>query len=421
MLTQAPRGTKDILPEEIHKWHYVENVLRTVAAQYGFKEIRVPVFEHTELFLRGVGDTTDVVSKEMYTFNDKGGRSVTLRPEGTASVARSFIEHSLDGAGLPVKMYYIVPNFRYENPQAGRLRQHHQFGVECFGSNEPAADAEVIGLADLYLKRLGLSDVALHINSIGCPECRAPYYEKLREYFAPHIKDLCATCLGRLERNPMRVLDCKSEVCSALAAGAPRTIDHLCGDCETHFNGVLGYLKAVQVDYTIDPGIVRGLDYYTGPVFEFICDKLGAQKTVCAGGRYNGLVEALEGKPTAGLGFGSGLERLIMAMDANGFDFPKPGRPELFVAALGQAADMFAQALVHFLRASGVVCERDICARSMKAQMKYANKIGARYVINIGDNEIAAGKAQLKDMDTGETREVALDSRDIAALLNGLR
>ena len=277
----APRGTKDVLPSETYKWHYVEAILRKTASDFGYSEIRFPTFEHTELFLRGVGETTDVVQKEMYTFTDKGGRSISLRPEGTASVVRSFLEHSLYAAGLPVKVYYIAPNFRYEKPQAGRLREHHQFGVECFGASCASADAEVIGLADTFLKRLGISGLTLQINSIGCPDCRPGYYDALRAYFRNHETLLCSTCLGRLERNPLRILDCKNESCRTIAADAPVVLDYLCSDCREHFSQLRDYLDIMDIPFSVNPRIVRGLDYYTRTVFEFVSDQIGAQGTVC--------------------------------------------------------------------------------------------------------------------------------------------
>ncbi|MBQ4370659.1 MAG: histidine--tRNA ligase, partial [Oscillospiraceae bacterium] len=302
LLTTAPRGTKDVIPSESYKWHYVENIARKTAEDFGFSEIRFPAFEHTELFLRGIGGTTDVVQKEMYTFEDKGGRSISLRPEGTASVVRSCLENSVFAGGLPVKAYYICPNFRYEKPQAGRLREHHQFGVECFGSAEPSADAEVIALAKIYLERLGLRNLSLEINSIGCPECRPAYHAALREYFSAREDELCETCRGRLERNPMRILDCKSEICKSIAAGAPVMLDYLCDDCRAHFERLKGYLDGMDIKYTVNPQIVRGLDYYTRTVFEFVSTQVGSQGTVCGGGRYDGLVSELGGQAIPGLG-----------------------------------------------------------------------------------------------------------------------
>lgn len=414
---QAPKGTKDVLPSEVYKWRYVENILRQVAADFNFTEIRFPAFEHTELFLRGVGDTTDVVQKEMYTFLDKGSRSITLRPEGTASVVRSFIENSLYAQGLPVKVFYIAPNFRYEKPQSGRLRQHHQFGVEYFGSYSPAADAEVIALADTFLKRLGILNITVKINSIGCAECRREYHKALKSYFAGEKGRLCPTCLERLEKNPMRILDCKSPICSEIAKDAPKTIDYLCGECAEHFESVKKHLSELQIQYAVDPMIVRGLDYYSKTVFEFESDDLGAQKTVCAGGRYDTLVETLGGPKTAGLGFGSGIERLMMVMDALNIEIPKPDGVDIFIATLGQRACDFGFKLAMDLRRAGISAEFDTMGRSLKAQMKYADKIGANFSIVIGDDEIDSGKVSLKDMKNSTQEEINFS--ELASILGG--
>lgn len=408
LLTTAPRGTKDVLPQDVYKWHYLEGLLRDTAARFGFEEIRFPTFEHTELFLRSVGDTTDVVQKEMYTFEDRGGRSITLRPEGTASVARAFLEHSLYAGPLPAKLYYIAPNFRYEKPQAGRLREHHQFGVECFGAASPAADAEVIALAHTFLDRLGLRGVKLKINSIGCPECRPKYHAALREYFEARRDALCSTCQDRLEKNPLRILDCKSEICSKIAEGAPHTFDYLCPECSDHLKKLEQYLTDMDIPFELDSRIVRGLDYYTRTVFEFVTDCIGAQGTVCGGGRYDGLIGQLGGNGCPGIGFGSGLERLLLVMEAEGVKIPQPGRCDLFVAFVGESTDVYAQTLTQRLRALGVCAQRDITGRSLKAQMKYADKLGARFSLVVGDDEVQSGKIQLKNMTTGEKLEVAL-------------
>ncbi len=416
---QAPKGTKDVLPDESYKWQALEAALRESAELFGYGEIRFPVFEHTELFLRGIGDTTDVVQKEMYTFEDKGGRSITLRPEGTASVVRALNERGLASQAMPLKCYYIAPNFRYEKPQAGRLRQHHQFGAECFGAEGPGADAELIALAWFFLKRLGLSDgVALNINSIGCPECRPVYHTALRDYFSGKKAEVCGTCLDRLERNPLRILDCKNPDCAAVAAGAPKGIDYLCSECDTHFSSLRAELDAMGIPYELDPMIVRGLDYYTRTVFEFVCDRLGAQKTVCGGGRYDGLVSELGGPPTPALGFGSGLERLLLAREALGLEFDRPEPCELYIAALGPGADGEAAALCLRLRERGLRVERDLCGRGLKAQMKYADKLGAKYVIVLGDDEIARREAYLKRMDTGEASPCGLDAGEIYEAIN---
>ena len=416
-MIQAPKGTYDVLTEDSYKWQYLERILRDTAKTFGYREIRFPMFENTELFVRGVGDTTDVVQKEMYTFTDKGGRSISLRPEGTASVVRAMIEHGGFNGALPVKCYYIAPNFRYEKPQAGRYRQHYQFGVECFGAATVAANAEVISLADTFLKRLGIRDITAHINSIGCPKCRPKYGEALRAYFGAHVDELCDTCKDRLERNPMRLLDCKSPICHEIAKNAPKTLDYLCDDCRTSFDETLETLSRMGVDYQVDPGIVRGLDYYTGPVFEFISNDIGAQGTVCGGGRYDGLVEQLGGKPTPALGFGSGLERLLLVMEKLGVAIPGAETIDVYVATTGKAAGDAAQKLILELRRSGIAAERDLCDRSLKAQMKYADKIGARYTMVIGDDELAAGTVNLKNMQTGEQIPCVLSAATIEAVL----
>ncbi len=412
-LISKPKGTNDILPSESYRWQYLESVLRKAAADFGYQEIRFPTFEYTELFVRGVGDTTDVVQKEMFTFTDRGGRSVTLRPEGTASVVRSYLENSLYGAGLPVKLYYNVPNFRGEQPQAGRYREFRQFGVEYLGSAGAAADAEVIGIYSDILDRLGIKNIKLEINSIGCPKCRHSFHNALKSYFESKKDRLCDSCLTRMEKNPLRILDCKSPVCSEIAAGAPIGLDYLCDDCNAHFDETKALLGAMGIEFVINPKIVRGLDYYTRTVFEFVSSDLGAQSTVCGGGRYDGLIETLGGQPTPGLGFATGLERLLMVMDAQGIKIPKPEGCRIFIASLGSGADIKAQSLVHSLRKLGVSAERDTMGRSLKAQMKYADRLGAAFCVVIGDNELEAGKADIRDMSTGSRFECLLTAEDI--------
>jgi histidyl-tRNA synthetase len=411
----APRGTKDILPGEVYKWHYIEALARGLAHDFGYNELRFPTFEHTELFIRGVGDTTDVVQKEMYTFNDKGGRSITLRPEGTASVVRSYLENSIYAAGLPAKMYYIVPNFRYEKPQAGRLREHHQFGVECFGAEGPEADAEVIALGAEYLRRLGIKNYTLEINSIGCPNCRPAFHEALKGYFRDRQEELCETCRDRLERNPLRILDCKSEICHELSLKAPVGLDYLCGDCREHMSGLLKILDAMDIKYTINPRIVRGLDYYTRTVFEFISNRDGL--TVIGGGRYDGLVSALGGQPTPGLGFGSGIERMLLALEAEGIEIPKPEATSVFVAVQSPEALIPVQALVNNLRRLGVSAEGDLLGRSLKAQMKYAGKSGVKYTIVVGGSELESGQIKIKNMASGEQLDCSLNPEAIAQIV----
>ena len=416
----APRGTKDVLPSESYRWHYLETKLRDVARRSGFSEIRFPTFEDINLFCRGVGDTTDVVQKEMYDFVDKGGRHIALRPEGTASVVRSVIENGLYAKGLPIKVYYIAPNFRYEKPQAGRLREHHQFGIECFGSYDASADAEVIGVADRMLRELGIRDVSLHINSCGCPECRPKYHAALKAYFRACEDELCPTCKDRLERNPMRILDCKSPICKEIAKNAPVISDYWCESCVEHFEKLKAHLDNCNIAYVVDPRIVRGLDYYTNTVFEFIVDCIGAQSTICGGGRYNGLVETLGGPATAGLGFGSGLERLLLTMEAQGIEIPNPDVPDVFVASMGEKAEFCAAKLVSDLREAGFAAERDTLSRSLKAQMKYADKLSARASIVIGDDEVTSEKVMIKNMKNGEKIACALSAAAISEVLNNM-
>ena len=406
-IIKAPRGTLDVLPGQSAKWQYIEASARREAARYGFEEVRTPTFEYTELFSRGVGDTTDVVQKEMYTFEDRGGRSVTLRPEGTASVVRMMLQNGLHNEALPLKVFYLISCFRGERPQAGRYREFHQFGAELFGSAAPAADAELISLAASLLRGLGVDRLRLELNSIGCPDCRKKYHAALREYFAARSDELCETCRDRLERNPMRILDCKVESCKEIAAGAPKVLDYICDDCRAHFDEVRGRLDAAGLAYTVNPSIVRGLDYYTRTVFEFVDDVEGL--TVCGGGRYDGLVEQLGGPALPALGFGMGLERLLMTMEKRGFVFPGKADAGLYVAPLGAPASLRAAALAAQLREKGFAAEYDLTGRSMKAQMKYADKKGFGYVLVLGDNELAAGRAAVKEMRTGQTAELPLD------------
>lgn len=414
----APRGTKDVLPSEIFEWQYVEEKLRDIARRFGFKEIRFPTFEDISLFNRGVGDTTDVVQKEMYDFIDKGGRHIALRPEGTASVVRSFIENSLDKQGLPLKVYYIAPNFRYEKPQAGRLREHHQFGVEYFGSFDAASDAEVIMLANTMLSELGISNVALEINSCGCVECRGEYHKALRGFFEYNKTALCETCDARLERNPMRILDCKSTECKKIAADAPVITGFLCESCKEHFEKLQVYLNDSGIEYSVNPNIVRGLDYYTNTVFEFITGDIGAQSTICGGGRYNGLVKSLGGSDTPGLGFGCGLERLLLTMKAQGAAFPDDERIDIFIAGFGADTDREVQKLVYELRRAGVSVERDTLGRSLKAQMKYADKLSARYSAVMGEDELNTRMITIKRMADGEKHSAPLSAAEIAGYIN---
>ncbi len=408
-MINIPKGTKDVLPADSYKWQYVEGVARETARLFNLKEIRTPVFEHTELFLRGVGDTTDIVTKEMYTFRDKGDRSITLKPEGTAGAARSFIENGLAGGVLPAKMYYIIPAFRYERPQAGRLREFHQFGVEIFGAEGADTDAEVIALADSLLKNLGLR-VKLHINSIGCPACRAAYNKALREYFSPHLEALCYDCKTRFEKNPLRLLDCKEEGCRKINAAAPTILEYLCPDCAAHFEALKTYLSLAGIAYEIDPRIVRGLDYYTHTVFEFVSDDIGAQGTVCGGGRYDGLIAELGGAPAPAVGFAAGIERLLLVMEATGVEIPRPEGPTAYLAGLDDACREKAFGLCVKLRAAGIAAETDHMKRSVKAQFKYADKLGAKYVAVIGGNELESGAMNVKRMATSESETVTFEN-----------
>ncbi len=409
LITKKIKGTEDVLPKQSYRWQFIEKIMREESRAYGFKEIRTPVFEHTELFARGVGQTTDVVQKEMYTFTTKGGESVTLRPEGTAGAARAVLEHALDNEGLPIKASYFVSCYRYEKPQAGRLREFHQFGLEEYGTQSPAADAELICAAQSVLDRLGLDQIHLELNSIGCPECRAKYNQALREYFGQFKDRLCDTCLSRLEKNPMRLLDCKSPQDQELAKDAPKITDYLCEECKNHFSEVKRYLDSAGVEYTVNPKIVRGLDYYTKTVFEFVTDCIGAQGTVCGGGRYDGLIEELGGKHMPSLGFAMGLERLLMVMDAQGIAIPDDDKCALYIATMGDDAKVKAFELLRRVRECGLIAETDVVGRGLRAQMKYADKIGAKYSLVLGDNELSDDKAKVKNMETGEQTELALD------------
>ena len=406
-MIQKIKGTMDILPDKTPLFRYIEGIMREEAQKYGFGEIRLPTFELTELFVRGVGDTTDVVQKEMYTFLD-GEDSITLRPEGTAGVARALIENGKYGDTMPQKYYYIMSCFRHEKPQAGRTREFFQFGTEMFGADTPAADATVIALAYSVLTRLGLSGIRLHLNSIGCKECRPAFRTALTEHFSSHTEEICETCRDRLAKNPLRLLDCKSPICSAIAKRAPRTVDHLCEACADHFAKLCGILDAMGIPYVVDPAIVRGLDYYTRTVFEFVAEGIAAQSTVCGGGRYDGLVESLGGPALSGIGFGMGITRVILAMDKEGLaDICAPA-PRLYIATLGDKAVPTALSLAERLRREGLFVECDLVGRSLKAQMKYANKLSADYALILGDSEIESGRAMLRDMKNSEQTEIEL-------------
>lgn len=420
LLTQAPRGTRDVLPDESYLWQLIEKTQREVCALHGIREVRTPVFEHTELFQRSVGDTTDVVQKEMYTFKDRGDRSITLKPEGTAGTVRAFIESSLYAQPLPQKMCYInCPVFRYEAPQSGRLREHHQFGIEIFGAPDASCDAELISLALDVIGRLGVKNLMLRINSIGCPECRETYKKRLIEFLNERKGDLCKDCLNRLERNPLRVLDCKEEGCKRATVGAPSILDNLCDECKTHFENLKRYLDAMGIAYEVDSRIVRGLDYYTKTVFEIITKVPGengkpdSELTVCGGGRYDGLVEQVGGPKCAGIGFGMGTERLIMVMKQQGVQPEPPRLYDAFIVTMGDDARVEGIKLARELRANGIKCDIDHAARSMKAQFKYANKLGAPVVAVIAGDELAQGVVKIKDMAKSEEHTIA--RADVAA------
>ncbi len=433
-MISKPRGTNDILPSEVYKWHHVENVFRTICAEFGFEEIRTPAFEYTKLFKRGVGETTDIVQKEMFNvipsvkvreitdehfdshrfqkYLDKDG--FTLKPEGTAPVVRAYVENKLYGVGNLHKYYYVTPCFRHERPQAGRMRAFHQFGIETFGTTNPSVDAEVIALADTFLKRLGLENIKLHINSIGCPKCRPVYNQALKDYLKPKLDHLCETCNERYEKNPMRVLDCKNPSCQEVLVEPPRMLDYLCDECHDHFESVKTMLTASEIDYTVDAGIVRGLDYYSKTAFEFISEDIGAQSTVCGGGRYDGLVEEIGGPSTPGIGFGLGIERLLLTLEGAGIEIENPNPLDVFIIVLGEKAKAQSLSVALKLRKEGLKVELDHLDRSMKAQFKYTNKIGVPYVAILGEEEIETASINLKRMSDGEQLTIALD--DIEAM-----
>lgn len=406
MAIQGQKGTKDMLPSEAYKWNYIADKLRKISEEYGIREIRTPMFEATELFERGVGETTDVVQKEMYTFEDKGGRSITLKPEGTAPTVRAFIEHSLYADAQPTKMFYFTDCFRYEKMQKGRLRQFHQYGIEVFGSQEASIDAEIISLVMRSLDEFGIKGISLNINSLGCPSCRAKYNEALKEYLKSNYDDLCETCKTRFEKNPMRIIDCKEKKCKEILKNAPIILDFICDECKEHFEKLKNYLTAMGIEYNVDPQIVRGLDYYSKTVFEVIKDGL----TICGGGRYDYLVEEIGGPKTPAMGFGLGLERLLLTLEEEGIKIEEPNRCDLFIGSMGDNAKLKAMKLAFDLRKEGLKVDIDHLGKSVKAQMKYANKIGARFTFVIGDSEIQENMVNVKRMSDGEKFEVALDN-----------
>jgi len=409
MITARPRGTADILPEEAAGWRHVEDTFRTICREYCYEEIRPPIFEHTELFERGVGDTTDIVEKEMYTFRDRGDRSITLRPEGTAPVVRAYLENNLNAGPQPVKLYYTGPMFRYDKPQAGRFRQFHQLGAEVLGSSLPSVDAELIAMIMEFYGRLGLKGLELHINSVGCPRCRSDLRERLQQFLNPRLDSLCSNCRGRFLRNPLRILDCKEKECAEISAGAPTTLDCLCPDCESHFGSVRGYLDRLGIAYQVDSRLVRGLDYYTNTAFEVMSRDIGAQSSIGGGGRYDGLIEAVGGPPTPGVGFALGVERILLTMKGQGIDLPGRDRPDVFVVNADPDTEREAFDILFALRKGGLSADKDSLGRSMKAQMKYAGKTGCRFVVILGGNELKKGAAGVKDMASGEQVEMTLN------------
>ena len=409
MLTKAPRGTKDITPKDAYKWNYVENKFREICSLFGYEEMRTPVFEHTELFKRSVGDTTDIVQKEMYSSTDKGGRDITLKPEGTAGVVRAFIENKLYADTQPTKLFYITPCFRYERPQAGRQRQFHQFGIEALGSDKPSLDAEVIALAVQFFTEVGLKDLAVSINSVGCPTCRAEYNARLKEYLDKKSDVLCETCLERKDKNPMRVIDCKNPTCKENLNDIPFMVDHICDDCKDHFEKLQTYLKEMDINFVVDKTIVRGLDYYKKTAFEIISNDIGSQSTVCGGGRYDGLVEQLGGpKGVSGIGFGLGAERLLLTMENNNIEIENPYATDIFIVTIGDEAKTKSFKLLKDLRTNHISAENDHLDRSVKAQFKYSDKINAKFTIVIGDDELANDTATLKNMSTSEQTTIKL-------------
>ncbi len=407
-MIQKQRGTIDILPGESELWQWVEKIMRETAALYGYSEIRIPTFESSELYKRGVGETSDVVQKEMYSFEDNDRRSITLRPEGTAGVVRSVIENSLATGAMPLPLYYLVSCFRYEKPEAGRSREFYQFGVEQFGAQNPAADANVISLGYDIFKNLGLN-VSLEINSIGCRHCRPKYHKALHDYFASYKDSLCDTCLDRLNKNPLRILDCKSPICSEIAEKAPKTIDYLCPDCKAHMDELKLYLDTAGIKYTVNPKIVRGLDYYQRTVFEFISEDIGSKSTICGGGRYDGLVEELGGPHLPGIGFAMGLTRVMLALKAKGNLPELSNKPSLYIASMGDKARLKSFEMSLALKKFGINATFDQVGRSLKAQMKYADKTCAKYSVVLGDSELEEGKAVFKNMQTGESAELNLN------------
>ncbi len=409
MSIKRPKGTQDIVPGSVEKWQYLENEIRKICSDYGYQEIRTPIFEATELFQRGVGETTDIVNKEMYTFLDKGNRSITLRPEGTASVCRAYVENKLYGQPQPIKLYYLGPMFRYENTQAGRFRQFHQFGAEVLGGDNPLVDAEVIHLIWEFFRRIGVKNIKVHINSVGCSVCRVEHRDKLQEFLQDKKTDLCHDCQVRFEKNPMRILDCKNPSCQAIVTDVPTTLDTLCGQCAEHFTKVQKLLTMAEIDYHINPKMVRGLDYYQKTAFEVIAEGIGAQSAICGGGRYDGLVEEIGGPTTPGIGFAMGIERILAVLENQEKDFEEDAEGGVVVAALGDLAQQEGFKLSTELRQAGISTTMDLMGRGLKNQMKFANRQGARYVLIMGEEELTKNIVIVRDMSLGDQTEIPRD------------
>lgn len=409
MLINKPRGTNDILPGTIEKWQALEKEVRYVSYLYGYEEIRTPIFEHTELFIRSVGETTDIVEKEMYTFLDRGERSITLRPEGTAPTVRAFVENKMFADILPRKLYYLGPMFRYDRPQAGRYRQFHQFGVEVFGTVDPGIDAEVILMAMDVLSRLGLKNLRVELNSVGCADCRPKYLEKIRNLLLPQKERLCKTCQDRYVKNPLRILDCKSKDCQEIIGGIPSIVDDLCPTCREHFNMLRIYLDKLNISYRLDPKLVRGLDYYTMTAFEIVAEGIGAQSSICGGGRYDGLIEQCGGPPLPGIGYAMGVERILAAMELQGVTVDQRERCDLYIATMGEQAQIEGARILYRMRMNGIAAEKDYLGRSLKAQMKNAARLNAPYVLILGDKELQDNVVMLRKMACSEQYEISVD------------
>ncbi|NLN17373.1 MAG: histidine--tRNA ligase [Firmicutes bacterium] len=405
----APRGTKDILPGEVEKWQYMEDIVRRVCAGYGYREIRTPLFEHTELFQRGIGEATDIVEKEMYTFTDRGGRSITLRPEGTAPVVRAYLEHKLYGSAQPVRLFYLGPMFRYERPQAGRYRQFHQFGVEALGSQDPLMDTETILVALTIFEELGLENLHIELNSMGCPQCRPRYREGLKDYLKGRLDGLCSVCQTRYELNPVRILDCKEDACRKELEGVPEIGDYLCPECRGHFELVQRYLTSLGRSFSLNPRLVRGLDYYTKTVFEVIAPGMGAQNAVAGGGRYDGLAEECGGRETPAVGFAAGMERLLLALESQGKELPLPRELDAFVAVVGDSARTMGLKVAVALRQRGFKAAMETEGRSLRAQLKAADRLLVKHVVIIGEEELGRSAAIIRNMEDGGQQEVPLE------------